>query len=443
MADVVVPNIGDVEEVEVIELCVGVGDTVALDDSVVVIESDKASMEVPSTVAGVVTEMAVALGDIVQEGSLLIRVDAADTASAEATPQANTAAEQESAAAPEPPAAPTPEVQEPVPAAGSSAEVEVLVPDIGDAEDVVVIEVAVAVGDAVGKDDLLVVVESDKASMEIPAPQAGVITEVLVKVDDPVQTGLPIAKMQIEAGEGTSPAAPKSAPTPEASAKPTPPSQPSPETVETPASAEPEVRSAGAQVYAGPAVRRLARELGVDLTEVSGTGARGRIVKDDVKGFVKQKLKRGDGAPAATGAGIPAIPEVDFAKFGPVEVEPMSRMRRTGAANLHRSWLNVPHVTQHDDVDITELEDFRASLKPEAKARGISVHAAVLCDQGLLCGTCAAPAYELVAISGWRRFRSEALLPHRLCRRHGAGSGSACHQGCRPERYLGAVGGNS
>ena len=247
---------------------------------------------------------------------------------------------------------------------------EVAIPDIGDAEDVEVIEICVAAGDEVAADDALIVIESDKASMEVPAPFAGAVEEVLVAVGDRVNAGDPIARVAGQAGseEAPTPAEPVAA-EPDAEAVPTPAPEPksAPQTEPPAAPSEP---GTAAKVYAGPAVRRLARELGVDLAAVTATGARGRIVKDDVKAHVKRALAN---PPAAAAATLPPLPEVDFSRFGEVQVEPLSRIRARGAANLHRAWQHVVHVTQHDDADVTDLEAFRATLRDEAALRGVKV----------------------------------------------------------------------
>ena len=250
----------------------------------------------------------------------------------------------------------------------SEAIQEIRIPDIGDAEDVVVIELCVAPGDRVEADDALIVIESDKASMEVPAGVSGVVEALLVAIDDAVVEGQSIARIEAEAGE----AAEASAKAPAERTKPQapPPKSPQPGPVPPPAAQPGERpvarRAPGAPVYAGPATRRLARELGVDLSEVTASGARGRIVKDDVKAYVKQRLTRGEGA-------LPRLPTIDFSRFGETETMPLSRIRAAGAQNLHRSWLNLPHVTQHDEVDVTELETRRAALKAEAAERGVAL----------------------------------------------------------------------
>ena len=249
---------------------------------------------------------------------------------------------------------------------------EVAIPDIGDAEDVEVIEICVVAGDEVAADDALIVIESDKASMEVPAPFAGAVEEVLVAVGDRVNAGDPIVRVAGQAGgEEAHAAAEPVAAVPAAEAAPTPATVPEP-TIAPQAEppAVPSESGTAAKVYAGPAVRRLARELGVALAAVTATGARGRIVKDDVKAHVKRALAN---PPTATTTTLPPLPEVDFSRFGEVQEEPLSRIRARGAANLHRAWQHVVHVTQHDDADVTDLEAFRATLRDEATLRGVKV----------------------------------------------------------------------
>lgn len=379
--EVRIPDIGDIDQVEVIEICVAPGDRVVPEDALVVIESDKASMEVPAGLSGTIASVEVALGDQVREGSLVVTVESeaeAGTAAGGAgekateapeTPEAPEAPEpaapaETAAAAPEPPQAEAP------PGAGV---VEVRVPDIGEAGNVVVIEVGVSPGAAVGEDDLLVVVESDKASMEIPAGHAGVVQTVDLAVGSEVVEGTLIATISTAASTPAKATGGDEAATPaRAAGRATPPAA-TPTAAAPPAAptrqAEERQTETGSRIYAGPAVRRLARELGVPLSEVKGTGNRGRIVKDDVKAFVKTAMtSRGTGA-----SGIPPIPVVDFSRFGPVEILPLSRIRAAGAVNLHRSWLNLPHVTQFEEADVTELEAFRKTLKEEATRRGVKL----------------------------------------------------------------------
>ena len=420
MAEIRVPDIGDAENVEVIELCVAPGDAVGVDDAILVIESDKASMEVPAGIAGTLDELLVDIGDAVREGQLIARLSAP-----EAVPERGAEGRVDTAAGSQtgepadfreaPGGQPKPERAAAATASSAQREIVVSVPDIGEAQDVVVIEVAIKPGDRVDEDGLAVVVESDKATMEIPAGAAGVVAEVHVAEGDPVAEGTrlftltgtrtsaePSTTASIpddnEAALGTtsevppraeserdkvagdhaaSPAAQAQAKQPAAtetaaarrSHMPTPPLAPA----QPPGSQIVEEQRPGTKVYAGPATRRLARELGVSLAEVDGTGARGRVVKDDVKLFVKQAMTSSGAAGAGRGAGIPPIPEVDFARFGPVESRPLTRVRAAGARNLRASWLNIPQVTQHDLADVTELEAFRQSLKPEAAERNINL----------------------------------------------------------------------
>ena len=246
---------------------------------------------------------------------------------------------------------------------------EIRIPDIGDAEDVVVIELCVAPGDRVAPDDALIVIESDKASMEVPAGVGGVVEALLVAIDDAVVEGQSIARIEAVADEAAETPATAAAERAKPQAPPPKSSQPAPvpSPAAQPTQQRPVARRApGAPVYAGPATRRLARELGVDLAEVTASGARGRIVKDDVKAYVKQRLTSGEGA-------LPRLPAIDFSRFGETETVPLTRIRAAGAQNLHRSWLNLPHVTQHDEVDVTELETRRAALKAEAAERGVAL----------------------------------------------------------------------
>ena len=382
LVEVKVPDIGDFKEVEVIELLVKPGDTVAVDQSLLTVESDKASMEIPSSHAGVVKELKVKLGDKVAEGTLVLVLEAAGAASAPAAaPIALAAAAPVQAVFAA--VAPAPVV---APAAGGA--VDVVVPDIGDFDEVAVIEVFVKAGDAVKVEQSLVTVESDKASMEIPSSHAGVIKEMKVKVGDKVRQGTLIAVLQ-----GAAAAARGSAPSPPAS----------PEVLKGPSHPEPvegpEVSKArpaaepahdptaaqGALPHASPSIRRLARELGVPLVEVQGSGPKGRITQLDVQGYVKgvmsgavqsaaQKAKA-PAAAAATGAfpGLLPWPQVDFARFGPIERRDLSRIKKISGANLHRNWVLIPHVTNHDDADITELEAFRVQLNKENEKAGVKV----------------------------------------------------------------------
>lgn len=340
-----VPDLGGSEGVEVIEICVEPGDEIAEGDSVVVLETDKASMEIPAEAAGTVVSIAVKEGDKVSPGDALVVLTVAGAAPSAAPASAPVAA------APAPVAA--------------SAEEPLLVPDLGGSENVEIIEVCVAAGDDVADGDSIIVLETDKASMEIPAPKSGKIVSLSVKEGDKVSAG---DAMGVILAEGAAPAAAQapaaSAPAP-ASAK----AAPAPAKQSAPAAAE---VTGNDNVYAGPAVRKLARQLGATLANVKGSGPRGRLNKDDVRAYVKQIVQQVEkgGSAATGGSGIPAIPEVDFSKFGDIELKKLSKIQKITANNMVRNWLNVPHVTQWDDADISDLEAFRKGLKAEAEKRG-------------------------------------------------------------------------
>ncbi|MEC7956006.1 MAG: 2-oxo acid dehydrogenase subunit E2, partial [Pseudomonadota bacterium] len=351
--DLLIPSLGDIEEVEVIELCIAPGSSVSAGDTLIVIESDKASMDVPAEFDGVLESFAVQVGDRVAEGAL-IGVMTTNAPDEPAAPEA--AAEQtvEAATAPEP-----------AQTAGAVSNIQILVPDLGDIEEVEVIEVAVAVGDAIHFDSLLVVLESDKASMEVPAEQEGRVVDVAVGVGDRVASGAVIVTVEVSSAIAE-PQQPEVVAATPVVAEPALANPASPQPVADVAAAS---RSTHSTIYAGPAVRRLARELGVSLDQVKGSGQRGRITKDDLKHHVKQQIA----ATPTPGSGIPEVPAVDFSRFGPVHEDAMTRMQQQVAVNMQRSWLNVPHVTQHDSADISDLEEFRQSLKAEASQRGIKL----------------------------------------------------------------------
>ncbi len=365
-----VPDIGNGEG-EVIELLVKVGDRIEADQSLLTLESDKASMEIPAPKAGVIKSLKVKLGDRLKEGDELLELDVdGDSAAPAAAPEAAAPAAPV-AAAPAPAAAPV---------VASASVQDVAVPDIGSSGKAKIIELLVKVGDTVEADQSLLVLESDKASMEIPSPAAGVVESLSVKLDDEVGTGDPILKLRVVGAAAPAAAAP-SAP---AASHSTPPSAAPAVAAEVSAIAALSAAAAAvsapsrdsSKVHAGPAVRQLAREFGVELNAVSASGPHGRILKEDVQLFVKQQLQKAKAAPAAGvtgGSGIPPIPEVDFSKFGAVEEVPMTRLMQVGASNLHCSWLNVPHVTQFDSADITELEAFRIAQKGAAEKAGVKL----------------------------------------------------------------------
>ncbi|VVP90211.1 Dihydrolipoyllysine-residue acetyltransferase component of pyruvate dehydrogenase complex [Pseudomonas fluorescens] len=367
-----VPDIGSSGKAQIIEIQVKVGDTVAADQSLITLESDKASMEIPSPAAGVVKAISVKLNDEVGTGDLILDLEVAGAAAPAAAAPAQAAAP--AAAAPAPAAA--------APAAPVADSVQdIHVPDIGSAGKAKIIEVLVKAGDTVAADQSLITLESDKASMEIPSPAAGVVESVSIKLDDEVGTGDLILKLKVKgaapaaapAPAAAAPSAPAPAAAPTAAAPAAAPTAAAPAAAPVAAPAKP-----GAKVHAGPAVRQLAREFGVELNAVGASGPHGRILKEDVQVYVKAMMQKAKEAPAAaaganSGAGIPPIPVVDFSRFGEIEEVPMTRLMQVGAANLHRSWLNVPHVTQFDSADITELEAFRVAQKAVAEKAGVKL----------------------------------------------------------------------
>ncbi|SFL81885.1 dihydrolipoyllysine-residue acetyltransferase [Marinobacter zhejiangensis] len=364
--DITVPDLGGADEVEIIEITVSVGDAVVEEDPILTVESDKATVELPAPMAGKITAITVKVGDKVREGDVVGRLDVAGGAVTEEPP-----AEPEPAA--EEPAAEVPPAAAPAPAAGGSRQEVVTVPPLDGLVDIPVIEVNVSEGDTVEVDDPLVTVESDKATMEIPSPFAGKVGKILVSVGDKISEGDRLVEMT--AVDGGDVAAESSQPA--SAAAPSAPQAPAPApSAAAPAQTSNELPPAGAKVHAGPAVRKLARELGADLSRVKGSGPKGRIIKEDVQAYIKQHLQQaqsGGGVSGGTGTGIPGVKLPDFSQFGEIERESMSRMHIATARNMERSWLNVPHVTQFDDADITEMEAFRKSLKAEGDKRGVKM----------------------------------------------------------------------
>ncbi len=362
--DVKVPDIGDFKDVPVIEVLVKPGDVVKVDQSLISLESDKATMDVPSPVEGAIAEVLAKVGDKVSMGTLIARIES----EARETPKAEAAPAKAAAAPPAPakvPPAPAGKVAAPAPA--KAAPIDITIPDIGDFNDVPVIEILVKVGDTVEAEQPVVTLESDKASMDVPSPAAGKITEIVVKVGDKVSMGSLIAKLDAGGSaqsispdqedeadakeEGDAAEAPDTSPVAPNDLPPRPPK----------ISADPALPDFSG-VHAGPAVRRLARELGLDLNLIKGTGEKARITREDLKAA----LSKGAVAPAAGGA-LPAVPQVDFAKFGPIETVPLSRIKKISGPRLHASWVNIPHVTHTDEADITDLDAFRKALDEDAK----------------------------------------------------------------------------
>ena len=386
LTDIKVPDIGDFSEVGVIEVLVQVGDTIKVEQSLLTVESDKASMEIPSSHAGVVKEIKVALGDKVKEGSVIVVLETADAA-----PAPVAAAPAPVAAAPAPVAA-APVAAAPVASVASapaaSSTVDLKIPDIGDFKDVAVIEMLVKVGDTVAVEQSLFTVESDKASMEIPSPSAGTITALSIKLGDTVNIGDVVGQITVQgAAPAAAPvqaAAPVAAPAQAAAPVAAAPVASAPvasASVAAPAH-NPTVAPSGQLPHASPSVRKFARELGVPLAEVKGSGNKGRITAEDIQSFTKsvmagavQTLAQQAVAPKSSsgnvgGLEVLAWPKVDFAKFGAVERKELSRIKKISGANLHRNWVVIPHVTNNDEADITELEAFRVSTNAEsAKAK--------------------------------------------------------------------------
>lgn len=375
---VLVPDIGDFDGVEVIEILVSAGDSIAVEDSLVTLESDKASIEIPSPYAGVVREVAVRIGDKVSEGTLLLHMLVGDSAG-----DKKAVVERSGQLIPDVPTVPDVEEKSdsdtPAPGSGDSVEQIVLVPDIGSFEGVEVIEILVAEGDSVAAEDSLVTLESDKASIEIPSPLSGEVAGIVVKVGDRVSKGDPLLKLKTQAElQSAKPAqahpdeAPAAANSParvagsdsgrQAGEK---------ESRQPPVLARPSDLT-GRIPHASPSVRRFARELGADLAQIIGTGPKQRITRDDIQNYIKLAL-RGvvPDAPSAGPMQLPALPEIDFAKFGEIEERPLSRIKKLSGGHLSACWLNIPHVTQHDEADITSLEAFRNEQKSAAARQDI------------------------------------------------------------------------
>lgn len=380
LIQVIVPDIGSDDDVDVIEILVNIGDTVAVEDSLITVESDKASMEIPSSHAGVVKAIQVNLGDKVRQGSLVLELDAAQDAVAT---QASAEVEAEASSAAESPAAVAAET------------ITVKVPDIGDVHDVDVIEILVQEGDIIELEQSLITLETEKASMEVPSSHAGVVKRILVKVGDKVSEDTDILELEVSTAgaatapakvEGAAPATQKIASAPAAAA-------PAVAMASEPLQREsPTASFADANVplrnlpHASPSVRKFARELGVDLNLVTGTGSKGRIKPEDVRNFVKQVMADSSAsgsspAAAATVSGdfqVLPWPKVDFSRFGDIETQPLSRIKKISGANLHRNWVMIPHVTNNDLADITTLEAFRKQLNEEGKKSGEKVRLTML-----------------------------------------------------------------
>ena len=389
-SNMMVPDMGGAVDVEVIEICVAVGDVVSEGDSIVVVETDKASMEIPASSAGVIESILLKEGDTCNQGDVMVAIEAAASAEASApAPQVEAEVEPVAAAViiPEEPS----EAVAVAPSSAAETETETeteqlaLVPDLGGAVDVEVIEISVKVGDELAEGDSLIVLETDKASMEIPVDFDGTVLDIKVAEGSKLNVGDTIAVLVTKAKQAVAaPPAPhaKAPEAPQASLAPvatvttaaTAAVVEAPAPVTAPVSQVPATNAAtaSATAHAGPAVRMLARELGVDLTLVTATGPRDRLLKEDIQAFVKQKMQQPAGQ-SLQGHGIEQPPAIDFSQFGDIDRVKMSKVQRITAQNMTRSWLNVPHVTQFDHADITELEQFRKGLKAEAELKGTKV----------------------------------------------------------------------
>jgi len=350
--EILLPDIGDFESVDVIEVAVKPGDKVDIEDALVTLESDKATMDIPSPAAGIVKEMKVSVGDkIAQDAVIMILIESEEE---------------------EPATEPTSTSSE---TTAPLETLEIKMPDIGDFESVEVIDVVVKAGDEVDVESTLITVESDKAAMDIPSPSAGKVIQVLVKTGDKVAQGNLILTLE---AANTPEEAPISEPPETANRPELPEKVDAPKTgprtaPATPTSSQTVGSSNSSKAHASPAIRKFARELGVDLGLVRGSGAKGRILKDDVKSFTKAVMSSDRVFEKSGGFSLPEIPPIDFSKFGPIETIPLSRLKKLGGQNLHRSWINVPHVTQFDEADITELEAFRKSKSDAATKEGVKL----------------------------------------------------------------------
>ncbi|MBV53797.1 MAG: dihydrolipoamide acetyltransferase [Coxiellaceae bacterium] len=359
---VLVPDIGGATDVDVIEVLVSVGDTVAVDDALVTLESDKASMEVPSPVAGTIESIAVSVGDKLSEGGLVLTVATGATSNVIVDDSSNAVKESD---------------------LSSTGVQPIIIPDIGGADAVDIIEISVTVGDSVALDDPLMTLESDKASMEVPSPLAGQIVELTVAVGDKVSEGDVIGQIKTISASPQQNKKTSSAPMPPSTSMAS-----KPDTTRL----DPTPVSQQHGLYIGPAVRRLAREFGVDISKVRGTGQKGRITKVDLQEYVKQQLQ--GGSKGGTGFDWPELPKIDFSKFGEVTQSPLSKIKKISGSFLHRNWVSIPHVTQFEEVDITDMEAFRQRHKVEAAQSGIKLTPIVFVMKALVASLKAYPSFN-------------------------------------------------
>jgi len=424
LTEVKVPDIGDSNGVDVIEVLVSVGDTIDIDDGLIVLETDKATMEVPSSDKGVVKSVEIKVGDKVSEGDLILKIEAADSSgeqssdsedsssnsgddsdSKEDSKESSKAEEQSKSDDSGSSAKKAPKQDKKSSSGGSSSE-PIVIPDIGDSNAVDVIEVSVKAGDDVEKDDSLIVLETEKATMEVPSPFAGTIESMSVKAGDKVKQGDQIGVMKVpdeesssdesssddEPDESTAKTDSESSAADDSNVEETP--MPKSDYKPAPVTTQPFERREGEVVHASPAVRRLAREFGADLSKIKGSGPKNRIMKEDVQSHIKFELSRPK-ATANTGTAASAnLPEIDFSKFGEVEEKSLSRIQKISSVTLQRNWNLIPHVTQHDEADITELDEFRKSMKEEAAKEGVRLTPLAFIMKALVASLKAFPTFN-------------------------------------------------
>jgi len=353
LTEMKVPDVGDVHDIDVIEVLVQVGDVVAVEQTVAVLETDKASMDLPSTATGIVKQVHLSVGDKVNEGSLVITIEASTSEAVVEEQIEETKLEVKEQPAPK---------GESVAVTSTTSVIEVKVPDVGDVHDIDVIEVLIQTGDSVDAEQTLAVLETDKASMDLPSTDAGIVKDVFVKVGDKVNEGSLVISLEVQVGSAPV-VQPSKVEVPTQTAVAAEVKKPAPVSSGTSVVS---TNTTGKSAHATPGVRLFARELGVDVHQITqGSGRKGRILKDDVKNFVKQVMTSGNTGVAQGGVGIPPIPAVDFSKFGEVEEQKLSKIKRLTGKNLSRVWLNLPLVTYHDEADITEMEAFRKALNSD------------------------------------------------------------------------------
>ncbi|MFN7098274.1 MAG: 2-oxo acid dehydrogenase subunit E2, partial [Gammaproteobacteria bacterium] len=392
LKEVVIPDLGNSNPVDVIEILVKTGDKVEVETPLMTLESDKASMEIPAPFAGTVKELKIKVGQKVTQGTVVMMLEAAGVkaeTAAEKTTENTTSSNKVAAVTAKPDVSQT-QAKQAQPSTDKVVEQDVILPDLGTPNKVDVIEINVKVGDTVTLEQPLIMLEGEKASMEVPSPYAGVITAILTKVGDKIASGSKIATIKTQTAVNA---------TPQEAPKVT-----SASAVPTAASVTPQTTTAAAttvttlpsdvDVFAGPATRRFARELGVDLTQVKGTGRKGRIQEKDIRAYVKSVMTQQGGTSAQGGFSLPQVPVIDFAKFGEIETQPLSRIKKISGTNLQRNWIVVPHVTQFDEADITELEEFRKSVNNEAQKTGIKVTPLVFIMKAVVAALKAHPTFN-------------------------------------------------